>query len=105
LKDLLGYAHEKGGRLVGEGEEHLPKAQEWVWYTYALIEAAFDKGEAQRFLSNEGYTLPWLRPMDNLMLASNTFWISARLWRLEHLITRMDSLTIRPGFDPQDRGA
>jgi hypothetical protein len=77
-----------------------------------LIEAAFGKGEAQRFLGDEGFPPPSpAHPGDRVgaeFAASRHLVereIGHRLKRLDSLIQRMGSLGIRPDFDPKDWGA
>jgi hypothetical protein len=98
LKDLLGDVHLRGNNLDLQNEE---ENRTWISQTYVLIEAAFDKGTAQHFLSNQGYRLEGFAPIDNLRLSMDPLWIDARLWRLEELILRIDRerLNIRSDFD------
>ncbi len=112
LKDLLGEAREEGPRAFGTHAEGV--LDRWRERTKDLIEAAFGKGEAQLFLSDEGYpthSLPGNPGNDALavfaranMSARNPRerMIGYRLRCLDSLILRMGSLPIRPDFDPQD---
>jgi hypothetical protein len=111
LKDALGMAHKRGQRLDENPEKDPAKEydwyqkaiEEWVWNTHGLKEAALGQGEAQRFLSNEGYYFGKVDGVREFMLRGNTYLIGPRLWRLEELIGRVDSLLMRPNFDPQER--
>lgn len=76
----------------------------WVDCTYNLIEAAFDKLEAQHFISNEGYSDKELfgRKLPPFMHLSSTqrkYLISARLKRLREFRARLHELDINPEFD------
>lgn len=112
LNDLLGGAREEGPRAYEAREEGA--LSRWRERTKGLIEAAFGKGEAQLFLSDEGYpthSLPG-NPGNDVWAALALSNVSARnqrereigyrLRRLDSLILRMDSLPICPDFDPQD---
>jgi hypothetical protein len=106
LKDLLGSAHERGGvvneyREGDDADRRQRRIEEWVWGTHKLIEAAFDKGEAQRFLSNEGYDFGRINGVQEFIARRSTFLVGPRLWRLEELIGRVDTLSIRSDFDPE----
>jgi len=92
VKDLLGRAREEGRPLKSYEKrarrEKAEAAKEWVERTYALIEAAFDKGEAEHFRGEEidrGFD-----PMDTC------------LPRLDRHIVRANFLDINPGFDPRE---
>ncbi len=115
LKDLLGEAREEGPHAHARAHEtgDLDALSRWTNETRDLIEAAFGKGEAQLFLSDEGYpthSLPG-SPGNDAWAALAQFNVSARnrrereigyrLRRLDSLILRADSLPIRPDFDPQ----
>lgn len=109
LNDLLGSALEEGqsisqGRTYrqvedesGGEEEKRPTAADkyrgeihgWVYTTHELIEAAFGKAQARRFMSNEGDM-------------GGPYQMTARIERLHELIDRMHDLEINPDFDPQD---
>jgi hypothetical protein len=76
----------------------------WVDRTYQLINDAFGKAEAQRFVSNEGYTDEDLfgRELPSFVHLSSTerqYLIPARLRRLDRIIDRANSLEINPDFD------
>ncbi len=110
LNDLLGEAREEGPRAYWS-DEHGAFGQ-WLSETQSLIQAAFGKGEAQLFLSDEGFPpSPPAHPGDRVgadFAASRHVVereIGYRLRRLDSLIQRMNSLSIRPGFDPKDWGA
>jgi hypothetical protein len=114
LKDLLADALDEGHALrrtlYKEGDEiKLVGKQhvvEWVDRNRDLIEAAFGKLEAWRFLSNEGYTpedLGWdFEPAPWMNWQEEKYLRSARMKRLHELIDRMDRLDINPDFDPQE---
>jgi hypothetical protein len=99
LKDLLGEAHEDGESLYQAYDED--NVAVWVTRTRDLIEAALDKSEAQLFLSNRG-DLPFT-PVDDartMYVYMQEQALGNRLIRLEELTNRLDSLNIRPDFDP-----
>ncbi len=115
LKDLLGETREEGPRAHARTHEtgDWDILSRWTNETHDLIEAAFGKGEAQLFLSDEGYpthSLPgspgndaWAALAQSNVSARNRREreIGYRLRRLDSLILRADSLPIRPDFDPQ----
>ena len=128
VMDLLGDAQEEGeslkqGRKVHVksenqsledadiSDEYQAKYDEevrtWVHRIYNLLNDAFSKAEAQRFISNEGYTDEELlgRELPSFMHLSSTqrkYLIPARLKRLHEIIDRANWLPINPDFDPQD---
>jgi len=109
LNRLLGSALEEGQRLSqgrryrqvedesGDEEEKRPTAADkyrgeihgWVYATHELIEAAFGKAQARRFMNNEGDM-------------GGPYLMSARIERLHELIDKMHDLPINPDFDPQE---
>jgi hypothetical protein len=115
VNDLLGDAVEEGRKLSGGrryrlDEDERPTAQEryegavhaWVHHTYELIEAAFGKSEAERFLSGEGYRRQGFASIENLRASRDKYSLPVRLWRLDQLIERANALEINPDFDPQE---
>ncbi len=128
VKDLLGDAQEEGespkqGRKVyvksenqsledaDISDEYQAKYDEevrtWVHRIYNLLNDAFSKAEAQRFISNEGYTDQELfgRELPSFVRLSSTqrkYLIPARLKRLDEVIDKANSLPMNPDFDPQD---
>ena len=125
VNDLLGGALEEGlslkqGRMyalesenqnleeIEIGDEYQAtydnEVRAWVDRTYQLINDAFGKAEAQRFVSNEGYTDEDLfgRELPSFVHLRSTerkYLISARLRRLDKIIDRANSLEINPDFD------
>ena len=128
INDLLGSALEEGlslkqGKTYAREDEdqnrdddelldeHLARYEGeirvWVDRTYDLIHDAFGKAEAQRFISNEGFSEEELfgRELPRFMYRTPTqrkYSIPARLKRLDKIIDRVNSLEISPGFNPQD---
>jgi len=129
VNNLLGNALEEGlslkqGRMyaiagdenqnledVEIGNEHQARYDEevrvWVDRTYVLIHDAFGKAEAQRFISNEGYSDEELfgRELPRFIRSTSAqrkYSITARLKRLDTVIDRASSLEISPDFDPKD---
>ena len=109
VKDLLGVAVEQGEdlrvilrtegdsfRLVGKQD-----VEEWVHRTHDLIEAAFDKGEARRFLDSSDYTPEKTVPYREIRIDPYKYHLTPRLQRLNELILRANTLEINPDFDPQ----
>jgi hypothetical protein len=114
VKDLLGNAQEEGESLK-QGRKDTFNAEirydeevrMWVNRTYNLINDAFGKAEAQRFISNEGYTeieLLGYEPPPYVYLGSTQrkYLIPPRLKRLHELIPRLHDLDVNPDFDPQN---
>jgi hypothetical protein len=127
VNELLGNALEEGLSLkqgrkytlasgnenpegIEMGNEYQARYDEevrtWVDRTYNLINDAFGKAEAERFISNEGYTdeelfgreLP---PFVHLNATQRKYLIPARLRRLDKVIDRANSLEINSDFEPQ----
>ena len=125
INDLVGNALEEGLSLKQGGKyafksenqnledieisgEHQARYDEevrtWVDRTYNLTNEAFGKAEAQRFISNEGYTDEelfgcGLPPFVYLSSTKRKYLLPARLKRLDKLIDRANSLEINPDFD------
>jgi hypothetical protein len=110
VKDLLGEAVDKGRALqrsvYKEGDEVIVVNQEdinnWVHYTRDLIEAAYDKGEAQHFMNSDDYSPEKPSPFRNIYHDPYKYFVQVRLRRLDELIVRSNSLLVNPDFDPQD---
>ncbi len=110
VKDLLGEAVDKGRALqrsvYKEGDEVIVVTQEdvesWVHYTRDLIEAAYDKGEAQHFMNSDDYSPEKPSPFRNIYHDPYKYFVGVRLRRLDELIVRSNSLLVNPDFDPQD---
>jgi hypothetical protein len=128
VNNLLGNALEEGLRLKqgkryaieGESQEleeieignegqarYDEEVRAWVDRTYDLIDDALGRAEAQRFISNEGYTDEEVlgRKLPSSFSVSSTqrkYLIPARLKRLHELIDRMHNLDINPDFDPDE---
>jgi hypothetical protein len=92
------------------GDEYQARYDEevraWVDRTYELIDDALGRAQAQRFISNEGYTDQELlrRELPSFLHLSSTqrkYLIPARLKRLHELIDRMHDLDTNPDFDPE----
>jgi hypothetical protein len=113
LKQGRRYALESENQNLGDieiGDEYQARYDEevrtWVDRTYNLINDAFGKAEAERFISNEGYTdeelfgreLP---PFVHSKATQRKYLIPARLRRLDTVIDRANSLEIDPDFEPQ----
>jgi hypothetical protein len=78
----------RGSSHKQERHEKADAAKDSVRRTHDLIEAAFDKGEAQFFLGDE--------------LDKGFDPVDACLRRLDQLIVRGNSLNVNPDFDTQD---
>jgi hypothetical protein len=121
VMDLLGDAQEEGESLK-QGRKYPFNAEisdeyqarydkevrMWVNRTYNLINDAFGKAWAQRFISNEGYTeieLLGHEPPPYVYLSSTQkrYLIPARLKRLHELIPQLHGLDVNPDFDPRNR--
>ena len=109
VKDLLGDAVDEGKNLqrtvyADGGELKLVSQQDvedWVHRTYDLIEAAFDRGEAQHFLNSEDYKPEKASPFRDARHDPYKYFTEIRLRRLNELIVRANLLEISPDFDPQ----
>ena len=128
VNNLLGNALEEGERLKQgrryaiEGDEnqdpkdteianegqasHDEEVRVWVDRTYELVDDALGRGQAQRFISNEGYTDQELfgRELPSFLHVSSTrrkHSLRARLKRLHELIDRAHDLDINSDFDPK----
>ena len=115
MKELLGDALEEGQNLYNvvyteDGEVKKPTkagVEDWVHRTRTLIEAALDKAEAKRFVSNHGYTEEELlgrkpHPVFKPRLLNDKYLVKARLMRLDELMLKINRLDINPDFDPQN---
>ena len=84
VKDLLGAAVEQGESLRGQTRKvgndfrfnTKDDVEDWVHKTHDFIEAAFDKGEARRFLdsSDDRPKIPWLPKKCPLLIPTSTIW-------------------------------
>jgi hypothetical protein len=129
VNNLLGNALEEGEslkqgrRYAIEGDENQnleeieidnegqasfdEEVRSWVDRTYDLIDDAFNRADAQRFISNEDYSDQERlgRKLPSFLHVSSTqrkYSIPARLKRLHELTDRMHKLDINPDFEPQD---
>jgi len=108
VKDLLGLAVEQGEDLrvltrKEDGEWKIISQQDvedWVHRTHDLIEAAFDKAEARRFLDSSDYTPEKALPYREIRIDPYKYFLEPRLRRLNELIVRANSLEVNPDFDP-----
>jgi hypothetical protein len=108
VKDLLGVAVEQGEDLrvilrEEGGQWNLVSQQDvedWVHRTHDLIEAAFDKGEARRFLDSSDYKPEKPLPYREVRADPYKYHLTPRLQRLNELIVRANSLEVNPEFDP-----
>jgi hypothetical protein len=109
VKDLLGIAIQQGEDLRvlvwKEGDEikfvGQQDVEDWVHRTYDLIEAAFDKGEARRFLDSSDYKPEKHLPFRQVRIDPYKYFLTPRLQRLNELILRANTLEINPDFDPR----
>jgi hypothetical protein len=109
VKNLLGDAVEQGEdlrpvtRQVGGewGFTDQRDVEDWVHRTHDLIEAAFDKGEARRFLDSSDYTPENPVPYREIRVDPYKYYLEPRLRRLSELIVRANGLEVSPDFDPQ----
>ena len=65
--------------------------------TKTMIAAAYGDGEAFRFLNDSGYTFLSGRPPKGPLRN----WIDGRMRRINELLPRVDTLTVRKDFDPK----
>ena len=107
VKDLLGAAVEQGERLRGEmrrvGNDYRfntkDDVKDWVDMTHDFIEAAFDKGEARRFLDSGDYTPKNpLATEEEPAVDTYEYHLEPRLRRLHELIQRANGVEINPNF-------
>jgi hypothetical protein len=109
VKDLLGIAVQQGEdlrvqvrregseiKLIGQQD-----VEDWVHRTHDLIEAAFDKGEARRFLDSSDYKPETPVPYREIRVDPYKYYLEPRLQRLNELIVRANGLEVSPDFDPQ----
>ena len=109
VKDLLGVAVEQGEdlhvtlRKEGDSFRFVSEqdVKEWVHRTRDLIEAAFDKAEARRFLDSSDYKPEKPLPYREIRIDPYKYHLTPRLQRLNELILRANTLEINPDFDPQ----
>jgi hypothetical protein len=87
---------EEGKKVLGQQD-----IEDWVHRTEHFIEAAFDKAEARRFMSGQGYKREGVQPYHNLVASMDKNSIPVRLWRLNELTVRANELPIDPDLDPE----
>jgi hypothetical protein len=89
-----------------EGDEVIVVNQEeiknWVHHTSDLIEAAYNKGEAQHFMNSDDYRPEKPAPFRNVYHDPYKYFVGVRLRRLDELIVRANELPVNPDFDPQE---
>ncbi len=96
FKDALAVADKKGAELHASNPS-VEDAERWATETADLIEAALGKGEVHLFAYASGVTL-----YSGGNKTRQQLWIEGRLHRLGQLIARVDSLELRPDFDPNE---
>jgi hypothetical protein len=110
LKDLVGEAMNEGRVLLRmlrreESDEakrvRLAEVDLWVHRTSGLIEAAFDKYEGQVLLESVGESTNTRHRSP----ANRISEMQARLKQLYELRSRVDTITIRPDFNPESWSA
>jgi hypothetical protein len=92
LKDALGAFNAEGREFTASVSQQ--QVEDWATRTQELIKTALGEGEAELFLSDSGYVFYGGGRVEN--------WARGRLNRLAELIGRVDSVRIRPDFDPQE---
>jgi hypothetical protein len=110
VKDLLGVAVEQGESLRGDmrrvGSDFrfntMDDVEDWVHRTHDLIEAAFDKGEARRFLDRSDYTPENPLATEEVPVVDTYgHHLEPRLRRLQELIVRANAFEINDSFYPR----
>jgi hypothetical protein len=105
MKDLLGAAIIECGKLNSkprtESQDdvnaYINDANAWADKTKQLIGDAYGKGEATLFLNDAGIATMASPGHPNVATRSEMI---ARIQRLNELILRVDTITMRPDFDP-----
>jgi hypothetical protein len=107
MKNLLGSAIETGVSLTAkqwteseiDANAFKSDAEAWATRTYQLIEGAYGKGEAERFVNNAGITIYGSGPQQHPSVLANS-WMSARIQRLNELMPRVETIVMVSDFDP-----
>jgi hypothetical protein len=105
MKNLLGSAIEAGESLAGkqrtesESDANAFKsyAEAWATQTDQLIEDAYGRGEAERFVNNAGIMI--INGVGHPSVLTKS-WMSARIQRLNELMPRVETTVMVPDFDP-----
>ncbi len=103
MKNLLATVIDEGNALSNEdrtdADAYLHEANIWANKTGHLIEDAYGPGELDLWKSGAGIT-NYIDPRYPSMKVRNA--ITNRLQRLNELMPRVDALSMRPGFDPNN---
>jgi hypothetical protein len=103
MKNLIGVAISQTDELLKNWDTKDPdsfkhEANFWTNRVGYLVEHAYGKGEAFLVMSDAGY----ISYTDGKKQTELRNWIIHRLQRLNDLMARVDSLSLQPGFDPQN---
>jgi hypothetical protein len=79
-----------------ETEQAKTEAEAWGTKTRDLILEAYGEGESVLFLDSSGYEFYG----DGSPMSVIRNWIDGRMRRVTELLRRVDTLTVRPQFDP-----
>jgi hypothetical protein len=83
----------------GDANAYVNEANAWMDKTRLLIEEAYGKGEADLFRNDTGIGLMNVRGHPNVLTRSE---VIARLQRLNELMLRADTISMKPDFDPSN---
>lgn len=108
MKDLIHIVISDGELLVdkprtekgNDTNAYIDDANTWIAKTTRLIEDAYGKGEADIFMSNIGITITSGGPTRPNVLTRNV--MIARLQRLNELMSRVDTISTQPDFNPRN---
>jgi hypothetical protein len=103
VKGLIGTAIKEGEALTKDWDKREAESFEhetnfWTNRIGHLVEDAYGEGEARLLMSDAGF----IAYTDGKKQTETRNWIIHRLQRLNELIPRVDSLAMRPTFDPKN---
>ena len=105
MKDLFGEAinectliNEKPRTESEEDDAYVKEAGAWVAKTSQLVEKAYGKGEADLFMDDAGIPMMSSQGHPNVLMRHKMI---ARIQRLNELMSRVDTITMQPDFDPK----
>jgi hypothetical protein len=103
MKNLLGSAAETGealiAKLTSQSDANVFKsdAETWANNTAHLIESAYGRGEAERFVNDAGIMIIASPGQPSVLTRS---WMEARIQRLNELMPRVETIVMVTDFDP-----
>jgi hypothetical protein len=101
IKNYVGLCLEQTKPFFQDIQPDGQEATKWIQRTKKFIGAAFGDGEATLFMSDFGYTFHSSGSVRDTIRNS----VGGRSRRLTELISRIETMPIRDGFDPSNWSA